>query len=113
MERFQAFEAIDRQAYSGHKVLQTRFVDTDEKSRFMAEEHNAFATDEFFAQTTTMSTGRLVDAIAAYHRGSRMVLDAHRAFLRLPEAGLLSSSLLARGSGERSRPVETLRGFGS
>ena len=85
MEKFQAFEAVDRKAYSGYKVLQTRFVDTDEKSRFVAKEYNTFATGEFFAQATTMSTGRLVDAIAAHHRGSRMILDVHRAFLHLPE----------------------------
>ena len=43
-------------------ILKTRFVDTDEKSRFVAKEYNTGAADEFYAQATAMSTGRLVDA---------------------------------------------------
>ena len=64
MAKFDAYEAVDQQACAGHKILKTRFVDTDEKSRFVAKEYNTGATDEFYAQATTMSTGRLVDALA-------------------------------------------------
>ena len=65
--------------------MKTRFVDTDEKSRFVAKEYNTGATDEFFAQATTMTTGRMVDALACKRRHSRMILDVHRAFLHLIE----------------------------
>ena len=85
MAKFKAYEAVDRKDYAGHKILKTRFVDTEEKSRFVAKEYNTGATDEFFAQATTMTTGRLVDAMACKHRHSRMILDVHRAFLHLPE----------------------------
>ena len=47
MAKFDSYEAVDRQAYAGHKILKTRFVDTDEKSRFVAKEYNTGATDEF------------------------------------------------------------------
>ncbi len=36
MEKFQFFEAVDRKAYSGYKVLQTRFVVTGDKSGSVA-----------------------------------------------------------------------------
>ena len=61
MAKFAAYVPVDRKAYAGYKILKTRFVDTDEKSRFVAKEYNTGATDEFFAQATN-STGRLVDA---------------------------------------------------
>ena len=85
MAKFKAYEPVDRRAYAGHKILKTRFVDTDEKSRFVAKEYNTGATDEFFAQATMMSTGRLVDALACKRWHSRMILDVHWAFLHLTE----------------------------
>ena len=85
MAKLKAYVPVDRKAYAGYKILKTRFVDTDEKSRFVAKEYNTGATDEFFAQATTMSTGRLVGALACKHRHSRMILDVHRAFLHLTE----------------------------
>ncbi len=82
MAKFKAYELVGRKAYAGRKILKTRFVDTEDKSRFVAKQYNnTGATNEFFARATTMTTGRLVDALACQHRHSRMTLDVCRAFL--------------------------------
>ncbi len=38
MAKLKAYEAVDRKDYVGHKILKTRFVDTDDESRFLATE---------------------------------------------------------------------------
>ena len=85
MGKFSAYAPVRREDYPNAKFLRTRFVDTEGKSRFVAKEFNTGATDEFFAQASTMSTGRLVDVLASHRRHSRLVLDVHRAFLHLVE----------------------------
>ena len=72
---FEAFEVVPADKAAGHLVLNTRFVDTKGKSRFVAKEIRTYATDEFYAPASTSATGRLVDILgdqeAAEQIGSR------------------------------------------
>ena len=63
MNKFEAYRPVKHEDYPGVKVMPSGFVDTDEKSRFVAKEYNTGATGEFFAQSTTMVTGRLIDVM--------------------------------------------------
>ena len=89
LEKFDSFEGVPRDEYNNHKILGTRFVDTDEKSRFVAKEFDTGPTDQFYAQATTMTTNRLVDVLATKRGHGRLIMDIHRAFLHLVEDELV------------------------
>ncbi len=40
MAKFSACEPIDRKDFAGHRILKTRFVDTNDKSRLVAKEYH-------------------------------------------------------------------------
>ena len=83
---FGAFEALDAlDMEPGTKLLPTRFVDTEEKSRFVAKEIATYATDAFYAPSSTSPTARMIDLAACKLRLLRLVMDVRRAFLILPE----------------------------
>jgi len=81
----EAFEVVPADKAAGQLVLNTRFVDTKDKSRFVAKEIRTYATDEFYAPASTPTTGRLVDSWAIKKQLSRLALDVGRAFLHVPE----------------------------
>lgn len=85
LEKFKAFKPVPAETAVGKKVLPTRFVDTVEKSRFVAKEFNTYVTDDYYAQATTVTTNKLIDLLAARRRYARLILDVHRAFLHLVE----------------------------
>ena len=73
LEKFEAFEVVPRGSFPNAVVLKTRFVDTSEKSRFVAKEFNTFSTDDFYAQASTVLTSKLIDVIAAARCHARLV----------------------------------------
>ena len=86
-EAFEASNALDVEP--GTKLLPSRFVDTEEKSRFVAKEIATSATDAFYSPSSTSPTARMVDLTACKLRLPRLVLDVRRAFLNVPETEIV------------------------
>ena len=86
LEKFEAYVVIrSSEMPVGARVLPTRFVDTAEKSRFVAKEIATYRTDEFFAPSSTAPTSRMIDILACKCGLARLTLDVKRAFLNVPE----------------------------
>ena len=82
--------------------MSTRFVDTEEKSRFVSREfRDGEITDDHFAPGTTSPTQRLVDYLAAKRGHAKLIADFSRAFLHVEEDELIYVKLwLEDGVGE-------------
>jgi len=75
LEEFDSFEVapIDEADLAESKFLSTRWVDTDEKSRFVSREfRDGEITDDHFALGITSPTHRLVDYVAAKRGQARL-----------------------------------------
>ena len=71
---------------SSGKFISTRFVHTDDKSRFVSREfRGGEITDDHFAPATTQPTQRLIDFLAAKRHHAKLNADISRAFLHIVE----------------------------
>ena len=78
---FDAYEVVPICKAKGKTFLSTRFVDTEDKSRFVSREFNGRdGSVEFFAPAATNSTAKFIDFIAAKRGHARMIGDFSRAF---------------------------------
>ena len=91
LKRFDAFELVDASSFEGVKVLSTGSVEKAGKALSVAKHFEAWSTDEYFAQATTMATHRLIDVVAMRRKHSRLVMDIRRASLHLEEEELVLS----------------------
>jgi hypothetical protein len=92
LEEFESFEVvpIDEADLVEGKFLTTRWVDTEEKSRFVSREFkDGDLTDDHFAPGTTSPTHRLVDFMAAKRGHAKLIADFSRAFLHVVEDELI------------------------